>query len=63
MIWSIIWKSKKEFRKMAGYLWKQPISFALFSTLTVFPGTEIARQNQFLRAISTPDISIPEEIA
>jgi radical SAM superfamily enzyme YgiQ (UPF0313 family) len=34
-----------DFRRLAGYLKKNKIPFALFSTLTVFPGTRLARMN------------------
>ena len=34
-----------DFKRLAGYLKKNKIPFALFSTLTVFPGTRLARLN------------------
>jgi hopanoid C-3 methylase len=42
-----------DFRKLAGYIKKSKIPFALFSTLTVFPGTKLAR----LYPESSPDMS------
>jgi len=42
-----------DFRRLAGYLKKNRIPFALFSTLTVFPGTRLARLHQG----TPPDIS------
>ena len=34
-----------DFRKLSGYLKKHQVPFALFSTLTVFPGTKLAREH------------------
>jgi len=34
-----------DFRKLAGYIRKNRIPFALFSTLTIFPGTRLARMH------------------
>jgi len=42
-----------DFRKLAGYIIKNKIPFALFSTLTVFPGTKLAR----LKPEQSPDMS------
>jgi hopanoid C-3 methylase len=39
-----------DFRKLAGYLRKNRVPFALFSTLTLFPGTKLARLNPNLCA-------------
>jgi hopanoid C-3 methylase len=42
-----------DFKRLADYIKKNQIPFALFSTLTVFPGTKLAR----LHPESSPDIS------
>ncbi|MCU0371469.1 MAG: hypothetical protein MUC31_08640 [Bacteroidales bacterium] len=42
-----------DFRRLATYIRKNKIPFALFSTLTVFPGTKLARLNPGL----SPDMS------
>ena len=42
-----------DFKRLAGYIKKNKIPFALFSTLTVFPGTKLAR----LHPEPSPDMS------
>jgi len=42
-----------DFKRLAGYIKKNKIPFALFSTLTVFPGTKLAR----LSSAPPPDMS------
>ncbi len=42
-----------DFKRLAGYIKKNKIPFALFSTLTVFPGTKLAR----LHPDMSPDMS------